>query len=285
MTLHETQKYFQQQLASLYSEAESLSMFRLLAEDLGFSTTSLIVHGSDDVTKEQSSYFEDSLKRLLMSEPVQYIRGKADFYGLQFSVNQSVLIPRQETEELVDLIIRENPEFSGNIVDLGTGSGCIAISLKKNLPQAMVTAVDISEQALATAKKNAENLHAEISFLQGNMQDKSFISTLGEYSIIVSNPPYVCNAEKSEMKQNVLRYEPHIALFVDMDSNPLQFYDALAQIAVAKLSNGGKMYCEINEMFGKETVQLFESYGFTNCHIHKDLCGKDRIVSACKNSL
>ncbi|MBP5583649.1 MAG: peptide chain release factor N(5)-glutamine methyltransferase [Bacteroidales bacterium] len=253
----------------------------MIAEDLDFSPTYLILHKDDELSDTQKNYFEQCLQRLATAEPVQYIRGKADFYDLQFLVNPSVLIPRQETEELVNVILQEHDNKTPKIIDLGTGSGCIAITLAKHLPNAKVSAVDVSEQALQTAKSNALKNDVSVDFYLGDMQDDDFMSQFPKFDIIVSNPPYVCQAEKNEMRQNVLQYEPHLALFVE-DNNPLQFYRTIAHFASKHLAENGTIYCEINETLGKETKQLFESFGFSKCEIRKDLFGKDRIVKVQK---
>ena len=261
MTIDSVKIEFRRELATLYGPKESLSIFEMIAEDAGFSRNSLLLGGNQELTDSQKTYFEQCLNRLKTAEPVQYVRGKAEFYSLQFAVNQSVLIPRQETEELVDLIIRENRDCRGRIVDIGTGSGCIAVSLAKNIPLAHVCAVDISEQALNVACENARKNGVDVDFFLGDMQDESFMRQLNDCEIVVSNPPYVCLSEKPQMRPNVLDFEPHLALFVT-DENPLQFYESIAQFASKNLVEGGKFYCEINETLGVETKRLFEQLGF-----------------------
>jgi len=282
MTIRDVKIEFQQKLATLYGAKEIQSIFSLVAEDLGFTPTSLVIHNEDELTETQQIHFFDCLKRLVSGEPVQYVRGKANFYDMQFCVNSSVLIPRPETEELVDRIINEQGNCNGNIIDLGTGSGCIAISLAKHIRSAKVSAVDISSAAINVAKQNAEKNNVHINFLLGDMQDSQCV-TDEEYDIIVSNPPYVCNYEKQEMRPNVLQFEPHLALFVDTDKNPLQFYIAIAKFAQLHLTEKGVIYCEINETLGNETAQMFQSYGFSNTQIIKDLFGKDRFVKATRS--
>ncbi len=281
MTIQDVKIEFQQKLATFYEPKEIQSIFSLIAEDLDFSPTRLILHKDDELSDTQKKFFEQCLHRLATAEPVQYIRGKADFYDLQFLVNPSVLIPRQETEELVNAILQENKNNEAKIIDLGTGSGCIAITLAKHLPNAKVSAVDVSEQALQTAKSNALQNEASVIFYLGDMQDDNFMSQFPKFDIIVSNPPYVCQAEKNEMRQNVLQYEPHLALFVE-DTDPLQFYRAIARFATEHLAENGTIYCEINETLGEATRQLFESFGFSKCEVRKDLFGKDRIVKIFK---
>lgn len=277
MTIQDVKIEFQRKLATFYEPKEIQSIFSLIAEDLDFSPTYLILHKDDELSDTQKNFFEQCLQRLATAEPVQYIRGKADFYDLQFFVNPSVLIPRQETEELVNVILQENRNNTPKIIDLGTGSGCIAITLAKHLFNAKVSAVDVSEQALQTAKSNALKNNVSVEFYLGDMQDEVFMSQFPKFDIIVSNPPYVCHSEKNEMRQNVLHYEPHLALFVE-DTNPLQFYRAIARFASEHLAENGTVYCEINETLGEETKQLFESFGFSKCEVRKDLFGKDRFV-------
>ncbi|MCQ2606910.1 MAG: peptide chain release factor N(5)-glutamine methyltransferase [Bacteroidales bacterium] len=278
MTIRDVKIEFQQKLATLYGAKEIQSIFSLVAEDLGFTPTSLVIHNEDELTETQQIHFFDCLKRLVSGEPVQYVRGKADFYDMQFYVNSSVLIPRPETEELVDRIINEQGNCNGNIIDLGTGSGCIAISLAKHIQSANISALDISSAALTVAKQNAANNNVTVDFILGDMQDNQCISEDKKFNVIVSNPPYVCNAEKQEMRPNVLQFEPHLALFVDTDENPLQFYIAIAKFAQLHLAENGVIYCEINETLGNETAKMFQSYGFNTCQIIQDLFGKDRFV-------
>ncbi len=281
MTIQYVKIEYQKELAMLYEPKEIQSIFGLVAEDLGYTPTLLIQNQLCELSPEHQGHFEKILLRLRKAEPVQYVRGIADFYGLQFKVTHSVLIPRPETEELVDLIIRKHTNQSIKIVDLGTGSGCIAISLAKNLPNAEVSALDISPEALKVAKENAQQNEVKIRFFEGSMCEEDCLPNSEQFDIIVSNPPYVCNSEKQQMRPNVLDFEPELALFVD-DTDPLCFYSAIARLAVAKLAEGGCVYCEINEQFGKETVHLFESYGLRECEIVKDIFGKDRIVTAKK---
>lgn len=209
--------------------------------------------------------------------PIQQILGKADFYGLKFYVNEHVLIPRPETEELVDLIIKENKDFNPAILDIGTGSGCIPISLRKNIPNAMVSSIDVSEKALEVAKKNAEWNQVEINFILDDILNPSKEIAPNSFDIIVSNPPYIRISEKEEMSNNVLKYEPHLALFVYND-DPLLFYKKIADVALKGLKPQGKIYFEINENFGAECKQMLENKGFKNVVLVKDLSNKNRIL-------
>jgi release factor glutamine methyltransferase len=221
--------------------------------------------------------------------PIQYILGETTFYGLSFLVNENTLIPRPETEELVELIIEStNYELRNTklkVLDIGTGSGCIAISLAKHLPTSEVYAIDVSEEALVTAKKNAELNKVAIDFISTNILDVVTLSAVAgldkQFDIIVSNPPYVRNLEKSEIKPNVLEYEPHLALFVD-DIDPLLFYRKIAELAIKNLNPNGKLYFEINQYLGKETIKLLEDFGFRNVELKKDIYGNDRMLRATK---
>jgi release factor glutamine methyltransferase len=230
------------------------------------------------------------LSDLKIEKPIQYILGETEFFGLRFEVNENTLIPRPETEELVELIIKEEgkgkrEEGKVKILDIGTGSGCIAISIAKNIPTAEVFAIDVSEKALAVAKKNSEINSTKVNFINADIlkiDDVTELSTfdfrLSTFDLIVSNPPYVRNLEKAEIKPNVLEYEPHLALFVE-DNDALLFYRKIAQLAIKNLAVNGKLYFEINQYLGKETVQLLESLAFKNVELIKDIYGNDRIIS------
>ena len=219
------------------------------------------------------------LEELKKEIPIQYLLGKTTFYGLDFEVNPNVLIPRPETEELVEWIIRNNLKIEKfkdlKILDIGTGSGCIAISLAKNIINAIVSAIDVSEQALATAKKNAQNNSVNVSFIN---QDILETENLGQqFDIIVSNPPYVRNLEKEEIKKNVLDNEPHLALFVE-DEDALVFYKKIAQLAHKNLTTNGMLFFEINQYLGPETVALLEQLQFKDIELRKDMYGNNRMI-------
>jgi release factor glutamine methyltransferase len=210
--------------------------------------------------------------------PVQYILGETEFYGRKFFVNENVLIPRCETEELVDLIINENRSNSINILDIGTGSGCIAVSLDCELPDARVYAIDISTVALKIATQNNDYNKANVLFAEYDILGNVEFPHDTKFEVIVSNPPYVRTSEKQYMHANVLEHEPHIALFVE-DSSPLIYYEACLRFAENYLADRGKIYVEINEFLGAETLALFRNYGYDAVLI-KDLSGKDRIIKA-----
>jgi release factor glutamine methyltransferase len=273
------------EITSVYEENEAKSIVYLLLEHyLNLSKTDILL----DNKVSQSSDFQDIIIRLKANEPVQYIIGETEFYGRKFKVTPDTLIPRPETEELVQLVVSSWQSTVGSaiqtqikVLDMGTGTGCIAISLACELPNAQVYAYDISENALKVAKENAEKNGANVIFEQVdilNISPSYFPpSSLSPFSIIVSNPPYVMNAEKLEMEQNVLDYEPHLALFVD-DSNPLIFYKAIAEFASKNLIDKGLCVVEINQAFGLETAELFWNQGFQHMEVVKDMFGKDRFI-------
>lgn len=219
------------------------------------------------------------LEELKKEIPIQYLLGKTTFYGLDFEVNPNVLIPRPETEELVEWIIRNNLKIEKfkdlKILDIGTGSGCIAISLAKNIINATVSAIDVSEQALVIAKKNAQNNSVNVSFINQNILETEDLGQ--QFDIIVSNPPYVRNLEKEEIKKNVLDNEPHLALFVE-DKDALIFYKKIADLALKNLTTNGILFFEINQYLGPETVALLEELQFKDIELRKDIYGNDRMI-------
>lgn len=267
------------QLNSIYSEREIESMFRIAIEALmGWDYNQFILNRNTTLTDEVREKFSSWVQRMAKSEPIQYIIGETEFFDLKFQVNQHVLIPRQETEELIDLIIRKNKHQNPRILDIGTGSGCIAISLAKNIQKSQVTAFDISDQALAIATQNAEKNNVDVNFQQQDILNwKS--NTFNSFDIIVSNPPYIRQSEKKLMRDNVLNYEPHLALFVEED-DPLIFYREIAHFAAKHLNPEGQIYFEINEAFGAETIVLLNETGFSSAQIIADLNGKARMASA-----
>ena len=218
---------------------------------------------------------EDILNRLKKKEPIQYILGEGEFHGLTFEVNSNVLIPRPETAELVDWICDDFFDKGGSFLDIGTGSGCIAITLKYLNAQFDANATDISPLALNTAMRNAKRLCADVSFIIDDILHPQ--TEFDPLDFIVSNPPYITEAEKSSMRENVLGYEPHSALFVEGD-DPLLFYRAIADYGLTHLKNNGSLYFEINEQFGKEIQQMLEDYGYKEIVVREDMEGKDRMV-------
>jgi release factor glutamine methyltransferase len=220
-------------------------------------------------------------EELKSGRPVQYIIGETIFYNCTFKVNNFTLIPRPETEELVDLIIRENKGYEGNIIDLGSGSGCIAIALAANLTSAVVTGIEISDDAIRIARENAVLNKVKVSFKKDDIFTLDYVK-IGNAGIIVSNPPYVRNSEKQMMAKNVLDFEPPLALFVT-DTDPLFYYKAILEIAVYILLPGGRLYFEINEAMGKEMKQLVKSFDYSEVEIIKDIHEKERIIKGRKN--
>lgn len=260
------------------SETESI-LHRVLEEVSGITRSDIISQKAVSLTAWEISALDSIIDRINTSEPVQYILGKADFFGREFLVNTSVLIPRPETELLVEEVLTHASNTSGKILDIGTGSGCIAVTLSRELPKADVYAFDISEEALQTARSNAARLNANVTFQQVDILKDEIM--LRDLDCIVSNPPYVAVSERDSMHDNVLNYEPHLALFVP-DNDPLIFYKVIATKGKEALKSGGRLVVEINERFGKEVCAVFAGAGFSNVRIIKDLQNKDRIVSAIK---
>jgi len=227
----------------------------------------------DSVQSSRIIYITEELKS---GKPIQYILGETFFYGCKFKLNGSTLIPRPETEELVDLIIRENMGYHGNIIDFGTGSGCIAVSIASNLPGSQVTATDISREALLIASENAKLNNVKVTFVEDNILNPD-AGKFEKAGIIVSNPPYIRESEKQLMNKNVLDFEPHSALFV-ADSDPLVYYNGILRKGSEILESPGKIYFEINEALGNPMGQLLGSYGFKDIQVTKDINGKDRII-------
>ena len=270
--------YIRQSLQEIYppEEVKALSML-ICCDMLGLDALDIYM-GKDIILSEcKQRELENIIFRLQKNEPIQYIRGFAEFDGRRFKVAPGVLIPRPETVELVELVARENTDAC-RLLDIGTGSGCIAISLDKRLPNAKVEAWDISEEALAIACTNNKELEAEVMFLQRDVLSDDWEKT-PSFDVIVSNPPYVTEAEKSEMDANVLDWEPELALFVP-DDDPLRFYRRIADLGRELLLPGGRLYFEINQAYGLETAHMLEMNQYHDVRVIKDIFGKDRIVTA-----
>lgn len=289
MRLKDIQNSFHQELDDIYGINEVDSFFFILI-DAFYGITRIKLAMDSGLAIDKSDRLFKALERLKKQEPIQYILGSTEFSGLSFNVNSNVLIPRPETEELVDWILTNNPTTNTQqptILDVGTGSGCIAISLAKALKDARVYALDVSSEALKVAKENAELNNVTIHFLEadilktgdGRLETES-ISNL-KFDVIVSNPPYVRELEKEFMKPNVLNNEPHLALFVK-DENPLQFYKAITEFAVNKLVDNGWLYFEINEYLGTDMIQLLKAHNFTNIELKQDIFKKDRMIKGQK---
>jgi release factor glutamine methyltransferase len=291
MLLKQYKTHFFNSLKNIQDEQEIETFFFILTEYLhNLKRVDVALNTNFEISDEEVEKWNAILLDLLQEKPIQYITGEAWFYGLRFEVNENTLIPRPETEELVEFILKETSNFqlpasSLNILDIGTGSGCIPISLKANLPQANVSAIDVSQKALEVAKRNAELNKVEINFIEANILEVEDLSQLpspiiyhpSSYNIIVSNPPYVRNLEKQEIKKNVLDYEPHLALFVE-DMDALLFYRKIAQLALKNLTTNGLLFFEINQYLGKETVELLENLGFKNIELKKDIYGNNRMI-------
>lgn len=283
---------FHKELNQSYGKDEVASFFYLgLEHHLDVARIQLQLEPEFTLSKSETEVFFELLEGLKQQKPIQYLLGETEFYGLQFKVNESVLIPRPETEELVDWIIKDAKSKIQNsetikILDIGTGSGCIAISLAKHLPEVQVFAVDISESALEMAKENANSNGVEVKFIKADILESSLwedvaLRQKGFFDIIVSNPPYVRKLEKQGIKPNVLDNEPHLALFVEND-NPLIFYKAITDFAVDKLTSNGSLYFEINQYLGPETKQLLVDAQFEAIELRKDLNGNDRMLKGTK---
>lgn len=287
MTLGDVESIFINQLPSFYEKDEAKAVAALAVEHVCHITRSYyMLHKSEPISLPEETSLIRILDELRFGRPLQYVLEEADFFGMRFKVNPSVLIPRQETEELVNWIITyvkelavQMPEtYTFSILDIGTGSGCIPVVLKKNLPDAVVCALDISEEALETAQRNAVLNETDVKFIKGDILDSLCSAGDCAFRIIVSNPPYITPGEKKLMHSNVLDFEPATALFVPED-DPLLFYRHIAAFSQKYLDPQGSLFLEINEMFGLQTCELLEQQGFST-ELRKDLRGKDRMIRA-----
>jgi release factor glutamine methyltransferase len=277
--------YLVGQLLSTYEVEEARSIVFLLLE-YKLQLKKIDILANKGITMEGPQVFlSPFIERLRQHEPIQYVVGETEFFGRPFLVNSHVLIPRPETEELVDYILK-NDRLLGKsgkeptkILDIGTGSGCIAVTLAKELPKATVHAWDISTDALSVAKKNAELQQANVQFAQVNILQPQLLNITQPFDLVISNPPYVTRKEIVQMRRNVTEYEPHLALFVEND-NPLLFYESIAAFCQTNLRRGGFCYVEINEQYAVEVARLFSDKGCSNTEIHEDLFGKERFVKA-----
>lgn len=273
--LKKLEQDFKQHLQGIYSTDEAGLLFKMI---ISFLTGNNSFNNSNlSLTETQLKSLEKFTKHLIAHQPIQYILGEADFYQLKFKVNSDVLIPRPETEELVHLIIQEQKNKSVSILDIGTGSGCIPIALKKNLPLAQISAIDISSNALALADENAKLNRVEVAFSKADALNLK-PSDWSKFDIIVSNPPYISKSEMDNMDENVKTYEPHLALFVE-DTDPLIFYDKISDFALSNLKENGSLYFELNQQLAKETSDLVSKKGFKT-QIIKDINQNDRILKA-----
>lgn len=276
MTVSALKTKFHQDLDVVYDEVEKQNVFHLLAEDIiGMSRLEIAMNPQVEISSAQLKQFEEAMERLKSHEPIQYVLGKTEFFGLNFKVNKHVLIPRPETEGLIRWILEE--EQPRKTIDLCTGSGCIAISLKSVWKDTSIDALDVSVEALKVAKSNATINSVDINFIETNLLEAQELPST--YDIIVSNPPYVRELEKSQMRDNVLSHEPHLALFVK-DDEPLVFYEKIAMLAKSHLNKKGSVFLEINEYLGEETKSLFLDLGFKHVEVRRDIFGRLRMLKA-----
>ena len=282
MILKEFKLFFNEALSAIYPKTEIDSFFFILMEEkLKLQRIDTVLKSDLLITNKNLIDLKNIVKRLQKEEPIQYIIGNTEFYGLPFLVDKNTLIPRTETEELVAWVLDEIKVFTNNkitelsILDIGTGTGCIPISLAKNLTSLNISAIDISPEALLIARQNAILNKVTIEFIELDILNAESLPQ--EYDVIISNPPYVRELEKKEIKNNVLENEPHLALFV-ADENPLIFYNKIADLAKKQLSENGMLFFEINQYLGKETINMLVKKGFKNIQLKKDLFGNDRMI-------
>ena len=285
-TVQQAYEQLRQQLQILYDQREAAAIAAAVIMHItGLDNIGRLINKHQQLTQEQEQYYHAITKELFQQKPLQYILHEAPFYGMDLYVDETVLIPRPETEELVQWIIDEVNTNSSrfnipySILDIGTGSGCIPIALGKHLPATAVHAIDISEKALAVAQRNAAAQGVPVQFHILDILNKSDWKQLSRFDIIVSNPPYITEKEAMDMHNNVLLHEPHTALFVP-DEQPLLFYEAIASFGLQHLNNNGLLFFEINEAYGKEVVNMLAARGYQNVELKKDMQGKDRMVKA-----
>jgi release factor glutamine methyltransferase len=278
MRVKEIQRSTFMQLKSLMGESEGRAVTGLLLKHFtSYDPLYINLYPETEIDADTMEQIDEAIRQLLEDKPVQYVLGETVFCDLPFFVDASVLIPRPETEELTQWIIKNHPQ-ANQLIDICTGSGCIAVSLANYIKDSKVYAVDVSEEALETARKNAVRNKITVDFMCCDVLNKDFSTALNaQFDVIVSNPPYVRKIEKQYMHKRVLDYEPELALFVS-DDNPLAFYRAILQFGLEHLVNKGKLYFEINEIYGKEVALLFGEYGYTNIDLRRDIHGKDRMI-------
>jgi len=265
--------YFKAELLGSVQEREVISWVYIVIQHLlGYNRSDCIIHADKEITTEISDDIKQIVRDLKTQKPLQYILGETEFYGMKFKVNEYILIPRPETEELVEWVLQEH---FNSALDIGTGSGCISIALAK-YSKATISAIDVSEMALKVAKENAAINEVKIDFIQQNVLHAH---SLRKVDVIVSNPPYVLESEKQNMKANVLQYEPYLALFTD-DKYPLLYYKKIGNLASKSLNWGGKLYFEINEQYGAEILEMLSNIGFVDIALKKDINDKDRMIKA-----
>ncbi len=281
-TIKDIKLYLRNELDGVYPACEINAMSAIILKEV-IKTSGIhnLAIPETRIHHKQAQQIISICKELQLKKPLQYIFGKTVFYNCPILLNEHTLIPRPETEELVDLVIRENRGYNNSVLDVGTGSGCIAIALAVNFPKSRVTGFDISEGAIQKARENAEINNIHVSFMVADLFTTDH-RKFQETGILVSNPPYVRESEKQYINENVLNYEPHKALFVP-DFDPLVYYKAIAGLAMDILAPKGKIYCEINEAMGKQLTELFESSGLKEIEIIRDINDKDRIIKGIRN--
>jgi release factor glutamine methyltransferase len=283
MTVQQSYKQLLFQLYEMYNDREAASIADLVIENItGFRKVDRVINKQFPLREHQLQLLNDYTIELLTHKPVQYVLHEAWFAGMKLYVDENVLIPRPETEELVEWVVKTVASRKSKVVsllDMGTGSGCIPIAVKRKLPSIEIHALDISEGALSIAKKNATTHQTAIHFHLLNVLDKTLWTQLPSFDIIVSNPPYVRQSEASSMQENVLNYEPHVALFVS-DEDALKFYKAIAEFGLSHLNKDGQLFFEINETLGKQVCELLSQYNYSNIELKKDLQKKERMVMA-----
>lgn len=283
MTLNEARTVLTKELKNVYDNDELRNIIELVIEHITIMPRAEQVKNKVPyLTCTQLENMDEITEKLKKNEPVQYVLGEAWFAGMKFKVNKNVLIPRPETEELVDWVVKESQKLkvkNQNIIDIGTGSGCIPITLKKKLSEANVSAIDVCSEALFTATENAVELNADVDFLLLDFLDEEKWKELGEYDIIISNPPYVKQSEINTMHERVKEFEPPLALFIP-DNDAMLFYKKLSRFSIDHLKHGGSLFVEINEALGEQVVNLFRSAGLSKIELRKDMQGKDRMIKA-----
>src|SRR5690606_15551857 len=282
MKLIDIKKIFYSELENVFEKNEIDTFIKRTAEEnLNLKPFELALNTDMFIEKPKEEMFLKAVSELKKEKPLQQILGKTYFYGLEFIIKEHVLIPRPETEELVDWIVNDNKlsPLGLNILDIGTGSGCIAVSLAKNLPGSEVFAIDVSKEALIIARENAEKNNVEVGFIKMDILKARQLPS--QFDVIVSNPPYVRTLEKNTIKKNVLEYEPHLALFVD-DDDPLLFYDKISKLSINHLKEKGSLYFEINQYLGKELVELLKKNGLKKIELKTDFFGNNRFIKCIK---
>ncbi len=279
--MRKTLKHIREVLVPRFGKGETEAMIRLIFHHLkGWNATDMVINSDKELSEYTRGKIDEILERVLKGEPIQYVTGEAYFYGMDLIVTPDVLIPRVETQELVDFIVKKYDGVSDlKILDIGTGSGCIAIALARNLPFAQVTGIDISEKALAVAKENGKKLKANVNWVKADVFN--FSPAADSFDIIVSNPPYVMMSEQRDMEVNVLEHEPWVALFVP-DDDPLRFYRRIAKMGIDALKDGGTLWFELNAQLADETAKLVKSLGYEDVTLERDIAGKWRFIEAKK---